>query len=394
MNLEYKRFPRIEYENRWERARKLIADNGLDVLLITEPNNYTYFSGGHRDFSFSRPMVMVLPREKDPVVMVHDLFDASQHRESWVEDIRSYSSISGFPVELLKNVCSDLGINAGRIGAELGREQRLGLPYNDFVKITKELPNAQFIDASDILWELRMIKSEAEIDYLRKACEISSRAFEKCFKKLRPRMSEKEATKILYDATVEEGGSSVWVVINSGPYNYDSGFLPHPGNYTLEKGNMLWFDTGCHYNGYASDFSRMAAIGDPSDEQKKMYEIVDSVTRKCVEAIRPGIKASDLSRLCNTEFEKAGIKEIWGEGDCSSPQSNKAQRIGHGIGMATTEPPHIALFDHTEIKAGMVITIEPTVVTNYGHFNIEADVLVVEDSYDVLSVASRELIKI
>jgi len=394
MNLEYKRFPRIEYENRWERARKLIADNGLDVLLITEPNNYTYFSGGHRDFSFSRPMVMVLPREKDPVVMVHDLFDASQHRESWVEDIRSYSSISGFPVELLKNVCSDLGINAGRIGAELGREQRLGLPYNDFVKITKELPNAQFIDASDILWELRMIKSEAEIDYLRKACEISSRAFEKCFKKLRPGMSEKEATKILYDATVEEGGSSVWVVINSGPYNYDSGFLPHPGNYTLEKGNMLWFDTGCHYNGYASDFSRMAAIGDPSDEQKKMYEIVDSVTRKCVEAIRPGIKASDLSRLCNTEFEKAGIKEIWGEGDCSSPQSNKAQRIGHGIGMATTEPPHIALFDHTEIKAGMVITIEPTVVTNYGHFNIEADVLVVEDSYDVLSVASRELIKI
>lgn len=394
MNLEYKRFPRIEYENRWERARKLIADNGLDVLLITEPNNYTYFSGGHRDFSFSRPMVMVLPREKDPVVMVHDLFDASQHRESWVEDIRSYSSISGFPVELLKNVCSDLGINAGRIGAELGREQRLGLPYNDFVKITKELPNAQFIDASDILWELRMIKSEAEIDYLRKACEISSRAFEKCFKKLRPGMSEKEAAKILYDATVEEGGSSVWVVINSGPYNYDSGFLPHPGNYTLEKGNMLWFDTGCHYNGYASDFSRMAAIGDPSDEQKKMYEIVDSVTRKCVEAIRPGIKASDLSRLCNTEFEKAGIKEIWGEGDCSSPQSNKAQRIGHGIGMATTEPPHIALFDHTEIKAGMVITIEPTVVTNYGHFNIEADVLVVEDSYDVLSVASRELIKI
>jgi Xaa-Pro aminopeptidase len=111
LNLEYKRFPRIEYEKRWERARKLIADNGLDALLITESNNYTYFSGGHGDFSFSRPTVMVLPKEKDPVVMIHDLFDASQHRESWVEDIRSYTSISGFPVELLKNVCSDLGIN-------------------------------------------------------------------------------------------------------------------------------------------------------------------------------------------------------------------------------------------------------------------------------------------
>lgn len=394
MNLEYKRFPKIEYENRWERAGKLMAGKGLDALLITESNNYTYLSGGHGDFSFSRPTIMVLPKEGDPVVMVHDFFDASQHRESWVEDIRPYTSISGFPVELLKNVCSDLGTNVGRIGAELGREQRLGLPYNDFVKITKELPNAEFIDASDILWELRMMKSEAEIGCLRKACEISSTAFEKCFKKVRPGMTEKEAAKILYDTTVEEGGSSVWVLSNSGPYNYESGFLPHPGNYTLEKGNLLWFDTGCQYNGYVSDFSRMAAIGDPSDEQKKMYEIVDSITKKCVEAIRPGIKSSDLSRLCNIEFEKIGMKEIWGEGDCSSPHSNRAQRIGHGIGMATTEPPHIALFDHTVIKAGMVITIEPTIATNYGHFNIESDVLVTEDGNEVLSVAPRELVVI
>ena len=289
MTLEYKRFPKLEYEKRWERAGKLIADNGLDALLITEANNYTYFSGGHRDFSFSRPTVMVLPKKGEPVVMVHDFFDASQHRESWVEDIRPYTSISGFPVELLKSVCGDLGINAGKIGAELGREQRLGMSYNDFVKITEELPNAEFIDASDILWELRMIKSAAEIDCLRKACEISSRAFEKCFQKVRPGMTEKEAAKILYDATVEEGGSSVWVVSNSGHYNYESGFLPHPGNYTLEKGNLLWFDTGCQYNGYSSDFSRMAAICHFSDEQKKMYEIVDGITQKCVEAIRPGI---------------------------------------------------------------------------------------------------------
>lgn len=125
-----------------------------------------------------------------------------------------------------------------------------------------------------------------------------------------------------------------------------------------------------------------------------MYEIVDKITKTCVEAIRPGIKASDLSRLCNIEFEKAGIKEIWGEGDCSSPHSNRAQRIGHGIGMANTEPPHIALFDHTVIKAGMVITIEPTIAMNYGHFNIESDVLVTEDGNEVLSVAPRELVVI
>jgi len=84
MNLEYKRFPKIEYEKRWERAGKLMAGKGLDALVITEANNYTYLSGGHGDFSFSRPTIMVLPKEGDPVVMVHDFFGSSQHRESWV----------------------------------------------------------------------------------------------------------------------------------------------------------------------------------------------------------------------------------------------------------------------------------------------------------------------
>jgi hypothetical protein len=111
----------------------------LDALLITESNNYTYLSGGHGDFSFSRPTVMALAQKRDPVVMVHDFFDASQHRESWVEDIRPNTSMLDFPVELLQNVFNDLRINTGKLGAELGREQRLGLPYNDFVKITKEL---------------------------------------------------------------------------------------------------------------------------------------------------------------------------------------------------------------------------------------------------------------
>jgi Xaa-Pro dipeptidase len=194
------------------------------------------------------------------------------------------------------------------------------------------------------------------------------------------------------DNLTQEGGSQAWVVTNSGPDNYDSGFLTIPGNYFLVKGNLLWMDSGCKFNGYASDFSRMAAIGAPSDRQSKVYEQVENITKKVVEAIRPGVKASELSMRCNIEFEKAGLKDLWGDGDCSSAASNSAQRIGHGIGMAFTEMPHIARYDHTVLKPGMTITIEPNVVTHYGHFNIEEDVLVTEDGYEVLSKASRELL--
>lgn len=394
MSSEYKRFPKPEYESRWERARERMRAAGLDALFITEAGNFTYFSGGHGDFSFSRPTIMVLPQKGNPLLIVHDFFEHSQQRESWVDDIRTYSSFGALPFDMLKATCEELGLNTGRIGAELGTEQRLGLPYNDFVRITQELPGADFSDASDLFWELRMVKSKAEVEYMRKACSISSQAFNTCFKSIRPGMTEKDAAKIIYDTAVEAGGTAVWTLSNSGPYNYESGFLPNPSEHVLEKGNLLWLDTGCKVNGYSSDFSRIAAIGEPSSDQKKMYEIVNGISDTAVEAIRPGIKASDLSRLCNREFEKAGLKEIWGDGDCSSAQSNRAQRVGHGIGMATTEPPHIALFDDTELKTGMVVTIEPTVVTKYGHFNIESNVLVTEDGPEVLSTATTELVVI
>jgi Xaa-Pro aminopeptidase len=274
----------------------------------------------------------------------------------------------------------------------LGREQRLGMSYNDFVEIKEGLPTAHFMDASDLLWSLRIVKSPLEIDCIRKACDITARAFEKSFKMIREGMTEKEVVGIMHDHITKASGSQAWVVANSGPYNYDSGFLTVPGNHCLVKGNLFWMDSGCKFNGYVSDFSRMAAIGTPSDRQKKVYERVDIITRKTVEAIRPGITAAELSRLSSIEFEKAGFKDFWGDGDCSSTASNKAHRIGHGIGMAYTEMPHIAMYDHTVLKPGMTITIEPTVVTHYGHFNIEEDVLVTEDGYEVLSRASRELI--
>jgi Xaa-Pro dipeptidase len=386
-----KRFPKIEYEKRWEGAGKGMTDKGLDALLITGAGNFTYFSGGHGDFSFSRPTFMLLPREGEPVVLVHDFFEASQRKESWVADIRTYASMYDAPMDLIKNVFGEKALTSAQIGAELGREQRLGLSYNDFNKIKKGLPNAHFIDASDLLWSLRVVKSPLEIDCIRRACDITGRAFENTFKMIKEGMTEKEATRIMTDSLTQEGGSQAWVVANSGPYNYGSGFLTVPGNHLLVKGNLFWMDAGCKFNGYASDFSRMVAIGAPSDRQAKMYEQVDTITRKTIEAIRPGIKASEISVLCNIEFEKAGLKDLWKDGDCSSAASNRAQRIGHGIGMAFTEMPHIAHYDHTVLKAGLTITIEPSVVTRYGHFHIEEDVLVTEDGYEIISKASRAL---
>jgi Xaa-Pro aminopeptidase len=179
--LEYKRFPKEEYENRWKKAKQLMKDKGLDALFITDGVNYTYLSGAHRDFSYSRPTIMILPKDDEPTIIIHEFFEGAQKKETWVEDVRIYKSLLGAPVELIKEVMNEKGLAKGVIGAELGYEQRLGISYNDFEKLKKEISSAKFLDASGIIWELRMVKSRSEIERIRKACEITSKAYEKCF---------------------------------------------------------------------------------------------------------------------------------------------------------------------------------------------------------------------
>ncbi|MEM3507666.1 MAG: Xaa-Pro peptidase family protein [Candidatus Bathyarchaeia archaeon] len=377
--LEYKRFPKEEYENRWERAKKLMKDKGFDALLITDGVNYTYLSGAHKDFSYSRPTIMILPKEGNPTIIIHEFFEGAQKKETCVKDIRIYRSLLGVPIELIKEVMDEKGLAKGVIGAELGYEQRLGISYNDFEKLKKEIPNAKFLDASGIIWELRMVKSKSEIERIRKACEITSKAYKKCFETIKEGMSEIEVMKILFDFMFKEGGSSPWCIMNSGPYNYDV-VSWGPANFKLKKGNLLWIDAGCIYNDYGSDFSRMASIGEPSEKQKKAYQIVCRITKTCIEAIKPGVKASDVAKLCNKEFQKEGLEITF-----------RAGRIGHGMGMMLTEPPHIAVYDETVLKPGMVITIEPGIVADYGCFHVEENVLVTEDGYEILSIAEREL---
>lgn len=394
MTLEHKRFPKEEYETRWLKAQEKMTASQLDALLITEANNYTYFSGGHGDFSFSRPTIMILPKNGYPAALVHDFFVPSQRRESYIEHLFSYPTFDNFPCSRLKEVFEKLGLLSGKIGAELGKEQRLGISFFDFSSISEAFPHIEFIDASDLLWALRMIKSKNEVDCMRRACRITGQAFEKCFASVKPGMTEASAVQALLGATGAGGGAQAWVVSNSGPDNYESGFLTKASNRALEPGNMLWLDSGCKYNGYASDFSRMAVIEKASSEQRSMFEIVNDITMNVVDAVRPGLPIASLSKLCNELFERAGLKDLWGPGDCSTAQTNRAQRIGHGIGMATTEPPHIALFEDTLLKPGMTITIEPTIALDFGHLNIESNVLVTEDGYEVLSKAPRELIVI
>ncbi len=182
------------------------------------------------------------------------------------------------------------------------------------------------------------------------------------------------------------GASDHWILITSGAGNYDLA-TKLPEARAIKGGEMVWIDAGCAVSGYWSDFSRAAVVGEPSADQRNAQDAIYRITWEAVQRVRPGVEAAELARICNAGLEKIGFA-------ITSSISGLASRVGHGLGLDTTEPPHIAEYDHTILEPGMVVTIEPGVATDYGTFHVEEDLLVTAEGYEVLSAAQRSLWRI
>jgi len=377
-------FPDAEYETRVNRVRELMAQVGMDALFLTTGANLTYLSGYPSPArSGSRPFILILPLDGDPVFIVQNGRQFEAKAYSWITDIRTYAELSRAPLAQIRQAFADLKLTKGCVGAELGFEQCMDIPFADFMQLQEDFPEIRFVDVGPVLWGPRMRKSEAEISYIRKACQIASQAYEKCFPELREGMTEVEVIHTLYTISMKLGGSNPWGVITSGEGNYDFA-SKGPSSRKIEKGDMVWMDFACCVGGYWSDFSRAGVVGGPTREQRRAQALIHEITMLGVEMVKPGVKASAIAKACNTELAKLDLP-------VTSSISGLASRIGHGVGLAVTELPHIAEYDDTVLEPGMVITIEPGVATPYGIFHVEEEVLVTEEGHELLSTAPREL---
>jgi len=245
------------------------------------------------------------------------------------------------------------------------------------MKLKDLLPKVEFVDAADVFWGIRMIKSKEEIDRARKACEITVQAYNALFPTLHEGMSEREIMDKFLKLQVEFGGGAPWGLMNSGPENYFCTGSGGPSTRRIQKGNQVWIDGGCRYRDYWCDFCCAGTVGPPSDKQLKAQEMVVGITNTVINATSPGMKACDIDAINTEEWKKYGhdySKIDFGGG-----------RIGHGIGLFGTEPPHIGPEDTTVIKPGMIFTIEPGMPTEYGCFQAETNVVVTEDGCEVLN---------
>lgn len=364
-----KDFPQAEFQARWARAQARMEEEKLDAVFVTERTNYRYFTGS-RTIQFNnkqRPMTFVLPRRGSPAMMVYGLETGLVRDETWVEDVRGYVDVP-FPPALVADTFRDLGLEQGRIGCELGDEQRLWLTFQEFEAIRAALPKAQFVDASGLLKGIRQVKSEAEIARIAEACRITELAWELIRRRVHPGLTVAQAERLCLQALVDAGSDPVtpgFVLLDVLGYGPD---------FRYRKGDLFFCDLGGSWGGYKADFARMATFGPPSDLFRESHAQIMAVFDAVVATMAPGRRCSDVAERFNREVEAIGHKRLQG-----------SKRIGHGLGLEHQESPSLNGVDGTLLVPGMVFTPEPRFVRD-GHFiMVEEDVVITEQGARKLS---------
>jgi len=342
-----------EYRQRLARAQKLMAERGLAALLVTTEMNFRYFSGLHTQAWVmpTRPMFLVLPAARHPVAVIPSGSLVGMRQNSWIADVRTWPAPRppDDGVTLLRDALSEISGPGDRIGAELGPETQLRMPLLDYHRLADLLAPRSFQDASALMFRLRMLKSPAETARIRAAAQILSRSFAALPDALHAGMTEREACVALQKKLLDGGIEKIpYLVAASGREGYET-INANPGDRQLLSGDVLIIDTGSTADGYFCDFDRNFAFGSRDDATRRAHDLVYAATDAGIAAARPGRTAGEVWRAM---AKKLGEDAVRGA---------SVGRMGHGLGLALTEPPSIHPDDQTVLEAGMVITIEPGV---------------------------------
>ena len=385
--MPYQTWPREEINRRLENCRTEMKKNGLSGLVLTDEHNVTYFTGfrTHAPWTtYTRTAWYFLPLNENPVLLLQNMMAPDARLKTHGCDIMNDPGLYGTDLDRVGEIMASLGMAEGSIGWELGYEQRLGIPYREYETLRGMMNNCRFTDGSDLLWTIRMVKSDLEIDCIKKACDATSFALDKVFKTMHAGMTEIQIIKRLFSYMMEAGADKPGfglIATEKGHYDRISNI---GSDRRIEKGDLVWVDCGAMYKGYWADFGRAGIVG-PVDEERKEYQAcVHDVTLKAVKSIRPGITAGDLAEICISNLVDYGF----------DPASFDCGRMGHGMGIMSTEPPSITRQDKTILREGMIINIEPGFVKENGVFNIEENVVVTSDGARILSGADRTLYEI
>jgi Xaa-Pro dipeptidase len=367
-----------ERSERQERARKLMAENSLDAIVLMEGTSLRYFTG-IRWWGGERMFALVLPA-KGAAFYICPSFEEGRAREQLANapdgdhaEVRTWQE-DGNPYALLNQGLQDRNIATGNLGIEES------IRYLFVNNIAQNAPQAKLASATPVTAGCRMIKSPHEITLMRLASQVTISVYEAVYHALHEGMTQHDVGNLIekaYARTGFPGDASVMV----GEYSAN----PH-GSTTpqvIREGTIIMIDDGCVVEGYQSDITRTFVLGRPTDKMKQVFDIVHRAQSTALAAAKPGAPCGSVDDAARKVITDAGYGPDY---------KYFTHRLGHGLGMDGHEWPYLVRGNKTLLQANITTSNEPGIYIP-GAFGVrlEDDLHVTQDGAELFTPQSPSL---
>jgi len=369
---------REERESRQERARKLMADQGMDAIVMMEGTSLRYFSGIHW-WGGERTFAFVLPA-KGSAFYVCPAFEEGRAREQIANapdganpDVRIWQEDES-PYERLAQGLAEKGFSSGKIGLE----ETIRFVFAE--GIAKASPNTTISSATPVTAGCRMIKSAHEIALMRLAAQVTLAAYEAAYAAVKDGMTQPQLEDLVrkaHDQLGFTGGADVQV----GEFSA----FPH-GSVTpqvVHEGTIVLMDGGCSVEGYQSDITRTYVLGKATEKMKQVFDIVHRAQSAALTAARPGVECGSIDAAARKVITDAGYGPDY---------KYFTHRLGHGLGMDGHEWPYLVRGNPVKLQANVTTSDEPGIYIR-GEFGVrlEDDMHVTENGAELFTPQSPSL---
>jgi Xaa-Pro aminopeptidase len=361
----------VTLAKRIERAQAVMGARGVDFLFVAPSSDLIYFFDLAVHAS-ERLLLLIIPQQGKPQMVVANFERTHAVGKEGLVQLHTWQEHER-PLDLVRAIVANVRTPTIAVSDEL----RSGF----LVNMLEMLPDANFLNGTGIIRELRMVKDADELAKLAQAAAMADAAWEEFVgtgsltgKSERHAATELAALRAKHGLEVSSIG-----ICASGP----NSAAPHhrTGERIIQPGDSVVFDFGGKYQHYTADVTRTVHIGEPSEEYQRAYATVLRANEAAIPFYRPGVACQDVDRAARAVIEAAGFGAYF------------SHRLGHGLGLDGHEEPYLVRGNTLPLQAGMVFSDEPGIYIP-GRFGIriEDSVVVREGGGEKINHARRDLV--
>ena len=356
----------FDFDSRLERLLQKISDAQTDSILIRKPENLFYFSGFNGDSS-----VLFISKNFRKLITDGRYTEQAESQAKNFEVIRQTEGLFTKLADEVKNT----GVKS------IGFEGNF-FTFDEHASLKEKIPAVELKSVE--VDSLRQIKDAAEIDCIKRACEIADKAFAEILKFIKAGVREYEVAAEM-EYLMRKFGSeraAFDTIVASGV----RGSLPH-GRATdkiICNGELVTMDFGAVYNGYHSDITRTICVGKASAKQREIYNAVLNAQMYGLEVIKVGVGGKAIDEKVRERLKSLGYGDYF------------THSLGHSLGLNIHEEPRLSPLSKCErLEVNMLVTDEPGVyIPNFGGVRIEDTVLVTQYGALPLTKSPKKLLEI